>query len=221
VETLLQNKTINTFENETSREPSPFYTKNDQMFYKNKLISVEEVFSASDSSHNEDKNMQKHFNTYDSAISYILTFEDEYGNTHSHISRMKPKNIGDIFYYVTECGNLSYLTHESDKESLKEFIDLYFESYNEYKGFRFKAADIFTRHFSSISLFCLSLCVISIIGMIAGMITDGGIMILLSSLLWFTSFLTFQIMKISTIRSDKEIKKLISDKKDEILKSFL
>jgi len=218
---LVESKTMNIFENKVSVEISPFYTNEEMSFYKNRLIATEEVFSAFDSSHNENENTQKHFSNYDSAISYVLTFEDEYGNTHSHISRLKPKNIGDIFYYVTDCGDLVHITHESDKESLKEFIDLYCESYNEYKGLRFKAANIFTRHFSSISLFCLSLCVISIIGMIAGMITDGGIMILLSSLLCFTSFLTFQIMKISTIRSDKEIKKLISDKKDEILKSFL
>ena len=221
METLLENKTINTFENETSKETTPFYTNEEIAFYKNRIIAIEEVFSASDSSHNENKNMQKYFNTYDSDISYILTFQDEYGNTHSHISRMKPKNIGDIFYYVTECGNLVHLTHESDKKSLKDFIDLYFESYNEYKGIRFKAADIFTRHFSSISLFCLSFCLISIVGMIAGILTDSGMMILLSFLLCFMSFLTFQILKISTIRSDKEIDKIISEEKEKILKSFL
>ena len=124
METLLENKTINTFENETSREPAPFYTKNDKTFYKNKIISVEEIIYTKDCSDERNGEFRKHFSIYKPTIEYILTFEDQYGNTHSFTCDSKPKKIDDLFYYIIEDNHIAYIAHENDKESLKDFIGI-------------------------------------------------------------------------------------------------
>lgn len=224
METLLENKTINTFENEISREPSPFYTKESQMFYKNKLVSVEEIIYTKDCSDERNGEFNKHFSIYKPTIEYVLTFEDQHGNTHSFTCDSKPKKIDDLFYYIIKDNHIAYIAHETDKASLKNFIDLDDiddADYDKVTNKMFKLGRFFDKYYEPISFLCLIICA-SILPLVFGGLIFCNISIFLSGIAALPGLIildNFFIKKGLRFFYDKK-EQIISDKKEALLNTF-
>ena len=222
METLLENKTINTFENEISTEPAPFYTNEGAAFYKNRLIAIEEIISIEESSgYNE--NTKKHFDVFDSRISYNLTFEDEKGNTHIQNSTKKPKKIGDVFYYVIDNDKLTHIAHETDKVSLKKFICLNKRQYSDYTGIKFKILNFIEKRELLFLGSIMAILIMDVIFCLYCLKYDKTSWV---DLLMAASGLIFPILSFLYVfytegKCKKEIDKIISDKKENIFKSFI
>lgn len=119
---------------------SPFYYNNGTSFYKNRLIHIEDIIEQQA----VNKGNAADFQSFETKAYYILTFQDEMGNTHEYQSTIKPKNVGSIMYYVTENEKIKDIFSESDKARFKnhihikteykypsktyQFIDFYFNS---------------------------------------------------------------------------------------------
>lgn len=219
MEALVENKTVNLFEDKVSDAPSPFYTNEKMSFYKNRLISVDEIVEMKNTSSDGDE----HFDIFDFSSNYALTFEDEQGNTHVQISKKKPKKIGDIFYYVTNDDKLMHIAHETDKVSLKNLINLKKEKYDARTGIKYKILSLFEKKPA-----------IPLLYLLTALMMDLSFCIYclgLEKISWFhLSTATFglvapilSIIYLSYIQEkcDKEIKKVISEKKDTIFNTFI
>lgn len=224
METLLENKTINTFENEISREPSPFYTKESQMFYKNKLVSVEEIIYTKDCSDERKAEFKKHFSIYKPIIEYVLTFEDQYGNAHSFTCDSKPKKIDDLFYYIIKDNHIAYITHETDKASLKHLIDLDDiddTDYDKITHKMFKLGRFFDEYYETISFLCLIICA-SILPLFLGGLIFCNVAIFLLGIAALPGLIildNYFIKKSLQFFYDKK-DQIISDKKEALLNTF-
>lgn len=226
METLLENKIINTFENETSRELSPFYTKENQMFYKNKLVSVEELIHTKDCSDERNGEFKKHFSIYKPIIEYVLTFEDKHGNTHSFTCDSKPKKIDDLFYYIIKDNNIAYIAHETDKASLKDFIEIEHDDiddadYNKVSDKMFKLGRFFDNNEEPIFIFFLIAYCSGLVLMGCGLSFKISIPFILGlaamPLLYLAEYFKKKCIQFSYGKKEQ----IISSKKDKILKSFL
>lgn len=217
METLVENKTINTFKNETSESPSPFYTTDDQMFYKNKLISVEDIIHTKDCSDEHGEDFGKHFSIYKPTIEYILTFEDQYGNTHSLTCDSKPKKIDELFYYIIEDNHVVYITHETDKASLMDFINI--DEHERYAGIS-NEEPFFINHHESISfLLIVSLLATTLLTFLG--FTLGGYKFVLLGLVGLPIVLVSgMVVDIKTHAFYRERNKLFADKKEALLNTF-
>ncbi len=98
----------------------PFYENEDISFYKNKLIHIEDIIEQKE----VDRGNAADFQSFEMKAYYILTFQDDIGNTHEYRSTIKPKNVGSIMYYVVENGKIKDVFSESDKERLKKHISI-------------------------------------------------------------------------------------------------
>lgn len=217
MEKLLENKIINTFENETSTGPVPFYTKNDQLFFKNKLISVEEIIHTKDCSDEHNEEFRKHFSIYKPAIEYILTFEDQYGNTHSMTCNSKPKKIDEMFYYIIEDNHVVYITHETYKASLMDFINI--DEHERYTGIS-NEEPFFINHHEPISfLLIVSLLATTLLTFFGFPL--GGYKFFLLGLVGLPIVLVSGIVvDIKTHAFYRERNKLVADKTEALLKTF-
>lgn len=120
IATMLINQTKNAFQERNENTIQPFYQDSGAMFYKNKLINVEDIVEHYEM--NTDDNSE--FEAYSSKISYLLTFENERGNIHKYISSVKPKNIGALYYYVIKDDKLENIFPEKDRKKLKPYISI-------------------------------------------------------------------------------------------------
>lgn len=117
---MLINDTKNVFEEDNENTVQPFYQDSGAIFYKKKLINVEDIIEHYEM--NTDDNNE--FEAYSAKVFYLLTFEDEQGNTHKYISSVKPKNIGAVYYYIIKDGKLENIFPEKDKKKLKPYISI-------------------------------------------------------------------------------------------------
>lgn len=225
METLVENRTVNLFEDKVSDAPSPFYTNEKISFYKNRLIAIEEIVEMKNTSSDWDENTKKHFDVFDFGSNYALTFEDEQGNTHIQISKKKPKQIGDIFYYVTNDDKLTHIAHETNKESLKKFISLDKGEYGDYAdiGITFKILSFFEKRPKFFILSMLTLLVMTAIFCIYCLVFHKNFApYALTAVLGFIlPFLSSSIIFKIQDKCDEKIDKIISDKTENIFKSFI
>lgn len=223
METLVENKTVNLFEDKVFDAPSPFYTNEKMSFYKNRLIAVEEMVEIEDISSGCDENTKRHFDIFNSNIIYNLTFEDEQGNTHIQRAKKKPKQVGDVFYYVTNDDKLTHIAHETDKESLKQFICLNKREYSDYTGIKFKILDFIEKREL---LFIGSIMAILIMDVIFCLFCLKHDQTSWLDLLMAASGLALPILSFLSVvytkeKYDKEIDKMILDRKENIFKTFI
>lgn len=118
--TMFSKKITNAFQEHNENTIQPFYQDSGAMFYKNKLINVEDIVEHYEM--NTDDNSE--FEAYSSKISYLLTFEDDKGDKHNYISSVKPKNIGAVYYYVIKEDKLENIFPEKDRKKLKPYISI-------------------------------------------------------------------------------------------------
>lgn len=118
--TMFSKKITNAFQQHNENTIQPFYQDSGAMFYKNKLINVEDIVEHYEM--NTDDNNE--FEAYSSKISYLLTFEDDKGDKHNYISSVKPKNIGAVYYYVIKEDKLENIFPEKDRKKLKPYISV-------------------------------------------------------------------------------------------------
>lgn len=118
--TMLINDTKNAFLERNENTIQPFYQDGGAIFYKNKLINVEDIVEHYEM--NTDDNNE--FEAYSSKISYLLTFEDDKGEKHNYISSVKPKNIGAVYYYVIKDDKIDNIFPEKDRKKLKPYISV-------------------------------------------------------------------------------------------------
>lgn len=226
METLVENKTVNLFEDKTSDTPSPFYKKDDQMFYKNRLVSVEEILHTKDCSDERKEEFKKHFSIYKPTIEYVLTFEDQHGNTHSFTCDSKPKKIDDLFYYIIKDNNIAYIAHETDKASLKDFIEIEHDDiddadYNKVSDKMFKLGRFFDNNEEPIFIFFLIAYCSGLVLMGCGLSFKISIPFILGlaamPLLYLAEYFKKKCIQFSYGKKEQ----IISSKKDKILKCFL
>lgn len=98
----------------------PFYEKEGVSFYKNKLIHIEDIIEQKE----VDRGNAADFQSFEMKVHYILTFQDDMGNTHEYQSTIKPKNVGSIMYYVVQNGKIKDVFSESDKIRFKNYIHI-------------------------------------------------------------------------------------------------
>lgn len=98
----------------------PFYEKEGVSFYKNKLIHIEDIIEQKE----VDRGNAADFQSFEMKVHYILTFQDDMGNTHEYQSTIKPKNVGSIMYYVVQNGKIKDVFSESDKIRFKNHIHI-------------------------------------------------------------------------------------------------
>ena len=225
METLVENKTVNLFEDKTSDTPSPFYTNEKMSFYKNRLISIEEIVEMKNTSSDWDENTKKHFDVFDFGSNYALTFKDEQGNTHIQISKKKPKQIGDIFYYVTNDDKLTYIAHETNKESLKQFISLNKGGYGDYDdiNIKFKLLSFFEKRPKLFISSMLTLWAMTAVFCIYCVVFHKtSVPYVLTAVLGFIQpFLSSSIMLKIQEKCDEKIDKIISDRRETIFNTFI
>ena len=147
--TTLINETKNTFEERDKNTVLPFYQDSGAMFYKNKLINVEDIVEHYEM--NTDDNNE--FEAYSSKISYLLTFEDDKGDIHNHISPVKPKNIGAVYYYVIKDNKLKNIFPEKDRKKLKPYISIDTKYEYNNKSKIYSLASFVDRHHIKITAF--------------------------------------------------------------------
>ena len=225
METLVENKKVNLFEDKTSDTPSPFYINEKMSFYKNRLIAIEEIVEMKNTSSDWDENTRTHFDLFDFSSNYALTFEDEQGNTHIQTSKKKPKRIGDMFYYITNDDKLTYIAHETNKESLKKFISLDKGKYGDYAGISisFKLLSFFEKRPKFFISSMLTLWVMTAVFCSYCLVFHKtSVFYVLAAILGFIQpFLSTSIMLKIQEKCDEKIDKIISDKTENIFKSFI
>ena len=118
--TMFSKKITNAFQEHNENTIQPFYQDSRAMFYKNKLINVEDIVEHYEM--NTDDNNE--FEAYSAKVFYLLTFEDEQGNIHKYISSVKPKNTGSLYYYVIKDDKLEHIFPEKDRKKLKPYISV-------------------------------------------------------------------------------------------------
>lgn len=96
----------------------PFYENEGISFYRNKLISIEDIIEQKE----VDSGNSADFKSLEMKAYHILTFQDEMGNTHEYQSPIKPKNIDSIMYYVVKNGKIKDVFSQSDKRKFKDYI---------------------------------------------------------------------------------------------------
>jgi len=146
--TMFSKKITNTFQERNENTIQPFYQDSGAMFYKNKLINVEDIVEHYEM--NTDDNSE--FEAYSSKISYLLTFEDERGNTHRYISSVKPKNIDALYYYVIKDDKVENIFPEKDRKKLKPYISIDTKYEYNNKSKIYSLASFFDRHPIKISI---------------------------------------------------------------------
>lgn len=96
----------------------PFYREENGEFYKNKLVDIKEVFYQVEID-TEDNN---EFEAYKYETYYLLTFTNEAGDFHQYKSKVKPKNIDKVFYYIVKDEEITNIFPEKNKKELKKYI---------------------------------------------------------------------------------------------------
>ena len=96
----------------------PFYQEENGEFYKNKLVDIKEVFYQVEID-TEDNN---EFEAYKYETYYLLTFTNEAGDFHQYKSKVKPKNIDKVFYYIVKDEEITNIFPEKNKKELKKYI---------------------------------------------------------------------------------------------------
>lgn len=222
METLLENKTINIFENEISESPSPFYKTENQKFYKNRLVSVEELIHTKDCSDERNGEFRKNFSIYKPTIEYLLTFEDQHGNTHSFTCDSKPKKIDDLFYYIIKDNHITYIAHENDKESLKDFIGIEHDDadYNKVSDKIFKLGIFFDNNDEPMFLLFLIAYFSGLVLMVCGLsfkiLTPFLLGLAVMPLLYLAKNFTTKCIRFFYNKKEQ----IISDKKEALLNTF-
>jgi len=222
--TMLINQTKNAFQERNENTIQPFYQDSGAMFYKNKLINVEDIVEHYEM--NTDDNNE--FEAYSSKIFYLLTFEDERGNTDKYISSVKPKNIGALYYYVIKDDKLENIFPEKDRKKLKPYIST--NSKYEYNNKRkiYILTSFIEKHIIKISI---ALWISLTVFMVASILNDHsiGAYIFSSMFAFFPTALIGVLMNDSADSANRRFKSkeniFIEQKENEeienILKNFI
>lgn len=222
--TMLINETKNVFQEHNENTIQPFYQDDCAMFYKNKLINVEDIVEHYEM--NTDDNSE--FEAYSSKISYLLTFEDYKGNTHNYISSVKPKNIGAVYYYVIEDDKLENIFPEKDRKKLKPYISIDTKYEYNNKSKIYSLASFLGRH--PIKIF-IALWVLFLVFLLLSIPSPYSTVdyIIASALTGFPTIVTFILGAFITENVEKHFKSkadiFIEQKENEerehILKTFI
>lgn len=219
--TMLINQTKNAFQERNENTIQPFYQDSGAMFYKNKLINVEDIVEHYEM--NTDDNNE--FEAYSSKIFYLLTFEDERGNTHKYISSVKPKNIGALYYYVIKDDKLENIFPEKDRKKLKPYIsiDTKYEYNNKSKIYRL--ASLVDRNPIKITSFLYPISSL-LVGFLFSFFTNPldaylSACIFSSVIIFIPIYMADRISNHFHNESDIFVRQKESEKRENILKTFI
>lgn len=194
---------------------SPFYYNSGISFYKNRLIHVEDIIEQKEV--NKDNSVD--FQSFETKIYHLLTFQDEMGNTHKYRSSIKPKNIGDTMYYVVENGEIKDIFSEHNKNGLKKYLTVKGEY--KYSNIIYKCCYFYIKNFLKIFVFGTPICSIMLIifNAFPSVNHDRAILsVLLSIHIIAFSFMPFIFL--GHIHEEKA-NKFISDKEDKEKETLL